>query len=491
MDCQLAQVLPPAGIRFVADASLDRRDNGRILIGGSPARVIRLSDAGATALSAWLDDQPLGDDTKSRSLARRLLNANLVHPIFDLVVAPESDPEDDLDVTIVIPVYNDARGLEQCLKILRPTSPSDLPIRRIVGIVVVDDASDNSAEIAAIAERYQTHLVCHATNKGPAAARNSGLAQVTTPLVAFVDSDVELPRGSLNHLVEHFQDQVVVAVAPRVRSKGGHSLLQRYEAHHSPLDLGDNPALVGPTNPVSYLPAAALVAKVKAISAVGGFDAALRSGEDVDLIWRLIDDGGIVRYDPAAEVRHRPRDSWPALLNQRHSYGASAVALGNRHGSRIAPARLSVGSAATLAVLASGQRLLGIGVGVGMFAGSVLALKHKLRSIPDSLATATRLTTLGYLRASYGLGRALLRVWCPLALLLALLVPRTRPIIVATTLAPLLSDWLGGSQPAGFCRSLALRLIDDIAYGTGVWQGVLKTKDTTALKPVLQQSRPE
>lgn len=473
--------LPPQGMRLIADKSLQRQSNGQILIGGAPLRVVRLSAAGAVTLSEWLAGQPLNHDTPSRSLARRLLNANLVHPIFDPSFEPVVAPANDRDVTIVIPIYNDAAGLTTCLGSLRATLAGNVPI------VVVDDASDNPAEITAIAERYQTRLVRHSTNKGPAAARNSGLAQVSTALVAFVDSDVEPSPQWLNQLVAHFKDPALVAVAPRVRSKPGDSLRERYETHHSPLDLGANPSLVGPKNPVSFVPAAALVAKVAAISAVGGFDAALRSGEDVDLIWRLIDGGGTVRYDPAVEVHHRPRESWPALLEQRRNYGASAVALGSRHGSRIAPAGTSVWSAVTFAAFASGHRLLGLGV----FATSLLTLRHKLRSVPDSLITAVRLSAFNNLRASYGLGRAVSRVWWPCAVLLALAVRRSRPMIATAMLSPSLIDWLRGARPTRLWGSVALRLIDDFAYGTGVWQGVLSSKDATALKPVLQQSRPE
>lgn len=461
------ETLPPIGIRLVADTALDRRDDGRLLIGGAPLRIIRLSDQGAKIFAEWLNGAPLADEAQARALARRLLDAGIVHPVVD----PVSDP----DVTIVIPAYNDAKGLDRCLASLHLETRGRSPV------VVVDDASQNSAEVAAVCDRYEAQLIRHNTNRGPAAARNTGLAQVTTCLVAFVDTDVELWPGWLNHLVGHFEDRRVAAVAPRVRSRGGDSLLESYEQHHSPLDLGDRRALVGPKNPVSYVPAAALLARVDAISAIGGFDAQMRSGEDVDLIWRLVDSGGIVRYDPAVDVEHRPRSSWRALVDQRRKYGASAAELGRRHGSRVAPARCSAWSATAWGALAAGHPVVGLGVAVG----SAAALKRKLDQLPDSLAMTIRIAGIGHLHAGHGLARAVARVWWPLAVLLALLRPRTRPLIVAAMLGPSLIDWIRGSRPVGPVRSLALRLIDDFAYGTGVWQGVLRASDGTALVPDL------
>ena len=463
MDTRPDEALPPARIRLVADTALDRRDDGRLLIGGAPLRIIRLSDAGAKIFEAWLSGEPLADTTQARRLARRLLDAGVVHPVVD----PVAD-RDLTDITVVIPAYNDADGLACCL-----TSLGDLPV------VVVDDASRNSAEVAAVCERHTAQLIRHNTNQGPAAARNTGLAQVTTALVAFVDTDVELWPGWVNHLVGHFEDRRVVAVAPRVRSRPGDSLLESYEQHHSPLDLGDRRALVAPKNPVSYVPAAALVARVDAISEVGGFDAEMRTGEDVDLIWRLVDSGGIVRYDPVVDVEHRPRPNWRALVDQRREYGASAAELGTRHGSRVAPVRCSAWSATAWGALAAGHPIVGLEVAVG----SAAALKRKLDSLPDSQAMTIRIAGIGHLHAGYGLARAVARVWWPLATLLALIRPRTRPLIVAAMLGPSLLDWVRGARPAPVVRSLALRLVDDLAYGAGIWQGVLDTGDFTALTP--------
>ncbi len=461
--------LPPVGIRLVADTALQRRDHGRLIIGGAPLRIIRLSDVGTEVLSSWLDGEPLTGDFQERTLARRLIDAGIVHPIVEVI--------DDPGATVVIPAYNDAEGLARSLR--------SLQLGNELAVIVVDDASRNSAEIAAVCERHGAQLIRHDTNQGPAAARNTGLGQVESALVAFVDTDVEAWPGWLDHLVGHFKDRRVAAVAPRVRSRPGDSLLERYETHHSPLDLGANPALVAPKNPVSYVPAAALVARVDAIKEIGGFDAEMRTGEDVDLVWRLVDNCNVVRYDPSVDVEHRPRRSWPELLGQRREYGSSAAVLGARHGSRVAPARCSGWSAAAWTALAAGHPIVGLGVA----AGSTAALKQKLGSLADSsadsLAMTIRVAVIGHLHAGHGIARAITRVWWPLVALLALIRPRTRPLIVAAIAGPPFLDWLRGARPSNPFRSLGMRLADDLAYGTGIWQGVSETGDLTALTPEL------
>ena len=101
----------------------------------------------------------------------------------------------------------------------------------------------------------------HARSKGPAAARNTGLAACSTDFVAFLDSDVVPRRGWLEALLGHFCD-------PAVRfGRAAHrglaqpdSLVARYEAVRSSLDLGQREAPVVPYGTVSYVPSAAMIA---------------------------------------------------------------------------------------------------------------------------------------------------------------------------------------------------------------------------------------
>ena len=88
----------PAGLHLVADPSLVRRDGGRVLVGGSPFRLMRLSDAGARVVGRWLDGSPVRDGAEA-ALARRLLDAGSMHP------APDATP--DRQATVVTPVKND------------------------------------------------------------------------------------------------------------------------------------------------------------------------------------------------------------------------------------------------------------------------------------------------------------------------------------------------------------------------------------------------
>ena len=151
-----------------------------------------------------------GDMTSatSRALGRRLLDAGLAHP--------RPEPLDALpDITVVIPVRDRPEELDRCLAALD----------RDVKVIVVDDGSRDDVRLASVAARHGATLLRRDSPGGPAAARNAPIHDLTSELVAFLDSDCVPSRGWLQALAGHFEDPLVGAAAPRVRPSPGYPLL--------------------------------------------------------------------------------------------------------------------------------------------------------------------------------------------------------------------------------------------------------------------------
>lgn len=323
-----------------------RVDAGRVLVGGSPARVLRLSDAAARRLGGGrLEVTGPG----SGQLAARLLDGNLAEPVPGGPARPE-------DLTVVVPVRDRPLQLDRCLAALSP-----------LACLVVDDASHDPGPTAEAAARHGARLLALRENMGPAGARNAGLRQVRTPYVAFVDSDVTVTAETLTGLAGHFCDAAVLLVGPRVRGRVRSRRprwFERYDAAASSLDLGPVPGAVRPGSRVGWLPSACLVGRVEALA--DGFDASLRVGEDVDLAWRLLDHGGVVRYDPSYTADHDVRPGMRGWLGRTFVYGTSGAPLATRHGDAVAPAALSAPVAvAALAILLRRRWALPLACAVG------------------------------------------------------------------------------------------------------------------------------
>ncbi len=466
------QVPLPPGFGIVLDAGARELAPG-VWFGGQPARVLRLSAAGAAAL-ARLRQGPVRETVEGR-VARRLTDAGLAHPVPP---AGTASPE----VTVVVPVLDRPAALERCLASLGGHHP----------VVVVDDGSVDEWAIRETAARHGASLVRHARNRGPAAARNTGLAHVRTPLVAFVDSDTEPGADWLDPLAAHLADPGLAAVAPRVVPRAAETWSGRYTRARGPLDLGTEPALVLPYTRVSYLPSAALLARrddLLAVAAAGGadgaadgevFDTRLRVGEDVDLVWRLVATGRRMRYEPTVRVPHDEPDSWPALLRRRFCYGTSAAALGRRHPGNVTPLVLYPWHTAAVAALLARRPLLALAAAAVADGRARRALRRA--GVPTA-GTAGR-TVSATARVFGGTGRyAVHFAWPALAVALARGRPRTRAAAAALTLAPAVQAWWGRRDRLHPVPFVAGAVADDIAYGTGVIAGCARARSVRPLLP--------
>src|SRR6185369_5256334 len=135
------------------------------------------------------------------------------------------------------------------------------------------------------------------------------------------------------------------------------SVVARYEAVRSSLDLGLREAPVVPFGTVSYVPSAAIICRRAALIEVGGFDETLTSGEDVDLCWRLNEAGARLRYEPIALVAHDHRTELRKWFARKAFYGGSAAPLSVRHPDKTAPVVISGWALMTWILMAFGSTL--------------------------------------------------------------------------------------------------------------------------------------
>lgn len=412
-------------------------EDGRLLIGGVPLIVQRLR-------------RPLTETTSDTALGQRWLATGLGQLVLDNVPPASAD-----QLTVVVPAHGRAARVATCVAALAGLE-----------VVVVDDASDPPLDGATL--RLPS-------NGGPGAARNAGMARVSTPYVAFVDSDVTVPADALLALTRHLQIPEVAVVAPRLRGTGGPRWWQRYDAAFSSLDLGPHPAPVRPGSSVSYLPSACLVARTATIRDIGAFDPTLRLGEDVDLIWRLAAAGHQIRYDPTVVAQHDTRPSFSAWLRQVFDYGTSAAPLATRHGAAAAPAALAPGlGLAGLALLLRRWWSLPI---------AALAWASTSRRLTSTVPVreAVRVAGSGLVSAVRQESSLVVRHWLPLTLIAT--TTRTGRRMLATAVIVDTTVALTDRRDLDPITRLGGRRITDLSYGAGLAWGSIRQRSFRALMP--------
>jgi GT2 family glycosyltransferase len=488
----------PAGFSIVFDPQT-QFVGADVLFGGSPPRLLRLNPAGQRAL-AELRSGPASSAAAGK-LARRLTDTGLAQPR-----PPAADGL--ADVTVVIPARDRPAHLDRCLAALGRSYP----------VIVVDDGSRQAAEIAGLCRTHGATVIRRPRSGGPGPARNDGLAQVSTPLVAFLDSDCEAGPDWITSLAAHFADPLVAAVAPRVRPLIGPGSAGRYLGARAPLDMGPQEGRVLPLTRLSYVPTAALLVRRAALAAdppgaavapdglpeddhggacpsgagpssTGPFDADLRYGEDVDLVWRLAEAGWRVRYDPAASISHAEPATWARVLGRRFRYGNSAAPLARRHPGQVPPLVLQAWPSAAVAALLARRpvaALAAYGAGTGqlvrLLRGWDVPPEGVLRPMADSV-----------LQTWLGAGRWTIQYALPAAAAgLARPGGRTartrlgRRLAVASLVAgPPLAEWRRIRPPLNAAAFALGYLADEAAYGAGVYRGVLTERLLSPLLPAV------
>lgn len=103
------------------------------------------------------------------------------------------------DVTVVIPLYNKGPYILRALSSVARQNYQNFEV-----IVVNDGSTDNSGEVAESLRDPRVRVI-HQKNAGPGAARNHGIAEAKTPLVAFLDADDEWLPEYLETAVRAFE----------------------------------------------------------------------------------------------------------------------------------------------------------------------------------------------------------------------------------------------------------------------------------------------
>jgi len=108
-------------------------------------------------------------------------------------------------ISVIIPVFNSARYLRECLDHLRRSSFADYEC-----IVIDDGSSDGSA---AVASERGARVLRTGRRSGPAYARNLGARAAQGEILFFIDADVCVAPNTLTRVCANFeQDPQLAAV---------------------------------------------------------------------------------------------------------------------------------------------------------------------------------------------------------------------------------------------------------------------------------------
>jgi glycosyltransferase involved in cell wall biosynthesis len=219
---------------------------------------------------------------------------------------------DNLQVSVVIPVYNDPRGIQQTLESVTSQSVTDCEI-----CIIDNNSTDDTPDIIRkYADKHDNiTLLVEDEIQGSYAARNKGLEHANGDVIAFLDADETVDEDYLETALEAMDEQDVDYLGCNVElTVDEDTLVGRYNARTGfPVKQY--------LKEEHYAPTCALLVRQQVFEDVGTFDSRLVSGGDIEFGQRVHDAGYDQGYAEDAVVTHPARTSFESLAKKNFRVG--------------------------------------------------------------------------------------------------------------------------------------------------------------------------
>ena len=176
---------------------------------------------------------------------------------------------DPFFVSVIMPAYNSAAFIPDAVESIRRQAYPRLEL-----IIVDDGSTDGTADVAKSLTDLSVQYV-YQPNGGPARARNHGLRLARGDVIALLDADDLWPPDRLRCQLRYLERDPLTEV-----------VLGRFQCFRSvPRPEGGSEVQISDLTFVNFLVGAALYRR-RVFDRIGGFDEAMRFGEDWDWFMR-------------------------------------------------------------------------------------------------------------------------------------------------------------------------------------------------------------
>jgi GT2 family glycosyltransferase len=238
-------------------------------------------------------------------------------------------------VSVVIPSYNRRASLLRLLESLRQQTlrPSEFEV-----LVVDDGSTDGTPDMLRSLHMPYELTVLQQPNAGPGAARNRGVRAATADRIVFLDDDtVPVPGLLRRHLDLQMQHPNAVVIGPMVPPPNWQRPAWiRWE--EDMLEVQYRAMLAGEfaCTPRQFYTANASLSRSRFLTA-GGFDSSFKRAEDVELAYRMRDQGASFVFDAEASVYHYAERTFAAWCRTPYQYGRYDVVMHREKGHEALP----------------------------------------------------------------------------------------------------------------------------------------------------------
>ncbi|HEX2960763.1 MAG TPA: glycosyltransferase [Ignavibacteriales bacterium] len=224
-------------------------------------------------------------------------------------------------VSIIVPVYNEGKVLENSVKSLLEL---DYPNYEI--IIVNDGSTDNTKEVAeelvgvhkGRVESVRVSLI-NKPNGGKSKALNAGIQYSKADFVLCMDGDSQLSTNTLKYGIKHFTDPSIGAVAGNVKVLNRKKILTDLQALEYVEGLNMPRSAQSLIKLVNIIPGPVGIFRKKAIQDAGWYSSDTFA-EDADLTLNIMAAGWKIYYEQNAVSYTEAPETLNQLLKQRYRW---------------------------------------------------------------------------------------------------------------------------------------------------------------------------
>jgi cellulose synthase/poly-beta-1,6-N-acetylglucosamine synthase-like glycosyltransferase len=224
-----------------------------------------------------------------------------------------ADPGFTPPVSIVVPAFDEAVGIEQAVRSLAAVDYPDFEI------VVVDDGSTDGTGDIVEGLRLESVRLVRQANAGKPAALNTGVRAARHDVIVTVDGDTVFERDTLRALVQPFRETDVGAVSGNTKVGNRSGLLGRWQHIEYVMGFNLDRRLYDVLRCMPTVPGAIGAFRRAALLDLGGVSSATLA-EDTDITIGIGRAGWRVVYAEDARAWTEAPSSLSALWRQRYRW---------------------------------------------------------------------------------------------------------------------------------------------------------------------------
>lgn len=233
----------------------------------------------------------------------------------------------DLKFSIIVPVYNRPQEIDELLESLTKQDFQD-----DFEVLIIEDGSENSSE--EVVKKYTSKLnlnYFYKENSGAGASRNYGMERASGSYFIILDSDVIVPSQYLSEVKKALEESYTDAFGGPDAAHPNFTALQKAINYSmtSVLTTGGirgKKKSVGKFQPRSFNLGLSKVAFEK----TNGFSK-MKAGEDIDLTFRLWENGFETQLIEKALVYHKRRSTIKQFFKQTFAFGTARPILNKKY----------------------------------------------------------------------------------------------------------------------------------------------------------------